>query len=269
MPVATLYRPGRWTAQGAYAPTIDNGMDAIIGVRHYRVDTQDEAEAYAATGLPRYRDQWDTVNYPFLLVESIQSVYGFGTDNTSEGTKGTCLIKCQYRYNYDGTPLPGFGIAYEEIFGRFVQRHVAWDVRYVDDTSPSDTKALIQGGRGTTKLEGLTTHRVTVYPREGAAINIALLRDLRQAQAVNADPVDLPQIKGFSGAGRTIPAFNLQFYDFQISVERGYPKIVYTLLEGNDLRLYRWVRQNDKGNALQRVNSHLYAAMTFGNLFLP
>ena len=266
---AHLFRPGLWSRHGAYAPSLTEDIDKIVGVRNYWVDTHDETEALRAFGLPRYRDPWDLGDYESVLCESRSSVYVTGTDSPLENAKGCTIVRCQYRYNFDGTPLPGFGLAYSEIFGRVVQRHVAWDVRYLDDTSPADTKLLIQAGRGTQKIEGLTAHRVTVFPRSNPDIQTTYLRDLRQAQAVNSQPVNLPPLKGFIGFGRTIPAFNLQFADFQISVERGFPKIVYTLYEGNDMRLFRWVAQDDAGKALRRLDSHLYQTMDFGNLFVP
>lgn len=263
-----------------YAPRVREDLTGMYGIKWYHVNTQNEAEALGAAGLPRRGDGWPDSDLPLLRCVGRDSVYHAGyNDPSTPGLGGRCHVRCDYRWLYDGTPYPGPGAAYTEVGTRTSTALSKQDVRLVAPPLPGepappppsgDALLPINGGAGTPTMVGGSLYRVTIFPVNQRYSN-GELELLQRRYAVNADVVHLPPIKGGNASDLMIFAPGLlQYADFKVSKENGYLKIEHVVIVGDthlDVYYWRTVNQNGTYAATRRVESTVYYRRKMAAIF--
>jgi len=244
------------------------------GFRTYVVNTDLEDLVLEAEGLPAIGSSW-SAKYPGLKVVSIRPACLGGADTTGTGTGG--ITRVEVRYAEDGPGAfarPQVDTAYTELdfstetvlrretLERFAATANGEDI---DPSRSVDSDSLINGGQGVgvqvPRLDARITHFRPINTTLPLASYLAL------TGKVNAASITLPPVRGTLGRMPMAPGQVLYLGIENPEVSQGLLRVTHKVQLARDW-LYRWMRENAKGEAVPPVIiDRVYQSVAFGNLW--
>ncbi len=243
------------------------------GERFYIINTRRMDRAVRALGLPADGEPWSE-EFPTLRCRQLALRQWGGQDSEITGVNGRSIAVARYSTpGSDGRlPPPQVGDKWTEIRPATQTITTRFDVRAPSNTNPF-LNLPIAGGDGAPKTVGQTQLIVhTFYPDFGAIPWVKLI-DFQTRGVVNDDQVEVPPAYGQAAGG---PSFvfskgQLRFETYEVigrlSGEEGLVEVAVVLIVAKD-HLFRWVQEDEKGNALGSVAwAQLYEEDDFGGLW--
>lgn len=252
--VATLITDKRIAAP----PRIRRTSDGLEAECSYFINTRNQDEAFFVG--PAYSDAW-SAKFPTLKVYDLEVQQYAGQDRSgTPPTGGLCIKRCLFRTPSGGKLAPPGvqGLSYTELDCGTETLTVMYDV------NPAFT-APLSNGEGAPKLTGVVRAMVTVYVALNQAPDYGRLIGLTRRKPLNDDVLTLPKLVGTNVELQQAPG-TVRYEGFRSSVENDLLKVTHELTLADDFD-FIWIREDQKGNAIQSVVSTIYGSEDLNNLW--
>lgn len=269
-----------WTRDSEHPSHLQQTDRGYSGMRWYRVNTDIEADAINAGGLPKVGDSWDgSTQLVDCIVTSVgPTTRAGGSDSGSRGDGGWSWIPVyygpvQYGGGFGGGVRPrGHLDAWTEVRSSLESSPIMFGTQF--DSDERDVVDLpIRNGEGTTRLIGVLELVVRVmYNTQISVPQFSLFNSLmRPALHVNREPITTPFLYR-TRARYEIPAYCALYKGYQSSQNNQYLEIAHTIeIAQTPEELYvRWEPVDAKGQPLPGQSSRtarIYSSRSFAGLF--
>lgn len=269
-----------WIRDSNSHPTeLTHTLRGYSGRRWYRVNSDIESEAVAASGLPKLGDPW-AVNLDGCVVTEIRTERAGGQDDGTPGNGGWSWVEVKY----DPISSTGGGGGDNPQATRHldtwteIRNNIQSETIYKpvdDDGRPELSAPTIRNGDGATRLRGVVEYVVHVaYSSTVAQPAYSRYNSLTVPCHTNRNSITLPALYKMGGTRIQIAAGNALYKGYSASVNGQFLEIAHTIEVAPTLSrppgkpfLEYWEVVEDDGSVSNDTWSQIYPSADWSDLW--